>query len=70
VRRVLEKGRRRVGDRAWDDAYRRGRALSRTDAIARLDPDALDAPDALDDPAAEAGDGVARTVGAGQARRR
>jgi hypothetical protein len=80
VRRVVGKGRRRVGDQAWDDAYGRGRAMSRAEAIARLDPDLAgvlaDLPDRrLDDPAGGAdpgprrGDGVV-PVAAGQARRR
>jgi predicted negative regulator of RcsB-dependent stress response len=72
VRRVLAKGRRLLGDPAWDAAYARGRAMDRTDAIARIDPDLLG------DPAPGAGDGVAvgapravgGAVGAGQARRR
>jgi hypothetical protein len=58
-----------VPEPAWDEAFRRGRALDRAGAIARLDPDRLDE----DDPAPHEGDGVAvggaaRVVG--QARRR
>jgi hypothetical protein len=66
VRRVVERGRRQVAEQAWDEAFRRGRALDRATAIARLDPDRLDE----DDPAPHQGDGVAGAVGAGQARRR
>jgi len=75
VRRVVEEGRRLLGDRSWDEAYGRGRALDRAAAIARLDPDGvLDAPPdgSLDEdhPAPRVGDGVGPVVGAVQARRR
>ena len=75
MRRVVEKGRRRVGDQAWDQAYRRGRVMDRAEAIARLDPDRVleeRLEERLDeqDPATPEGDGVVPIVGAGQARRR
>ena len=52
------------GEQVWDDAYGRGRAMSRAGAIARLDPDGH-APGSEDGTA-----GADRAVGAGQARRR
>jgi hypothetical protein len=74
VRRLVADGRRRAGEGAWDEAYARGRAMSRAEAIARLDPDRADVladglPDGYD-PGPRQGDGVVGPVGAGQARRR
>jgi hypothetical protein len=59
VRRVADEGRASAGEQAWDEAYRRGRAMDRTEAIARLDPDRSEEPA-----------GAGRPVVAGQARRR
>jgi hypothetical protein len=52
VRRVVVPGRARAGEQAWDEAFRRGRAMTRAEAIRRLDPELL----ATDDPAGDADD--------------
>jgi hypothetical protein len=63
VARVAGEGRGRAGEQAWDQAYRRGRAMDRTEAIARLDPDR---PDRV----SGRGGGAEPAVVVGQARRR